>query len=111
MILLIKLIVDPLVFYLFYLNLLNAVYMIKFMSILILYDQKFNVASEKVFSTQYSLTAMIEKWRKNMDKGKSWVALLTDLSKAFDCIVHEFLIAKLEAYGFSYEALKVCTIT
>ena len=50
---------------------------------------------------------MIEKWRKNMDKGKSCAALLTDLNKAFDCIVHDFLIAKLEAYGFSYEALKV----
>ena len=48
---------------------------------------------------------MIEKWRKNMDKGQSCAALLTDLSKAFDCIVHDFLIAKLEAYGFSYEAL------
>ena len=29
------------------------------------------------------------------------------MSKAFDCIVDDFLIAKLEAYGFSYEALKV----
>ena len=48
MILLIKLIIDPLVFYLFYLNLLNAVYMIRFMNILILYYRKFNVASEKV---------------------------------------------------------------
>ena len=28
------------------------------------------------------------------------------MSKAFDCIVHEFLIAKLEACGFWYEALK-----
>ena len=48
MILLIKLIIDPLVFYLFYLNLLNAVYMIKFMNILILYYRKLNVASGKV---------------------------------------------------------------
>ena len=42
-----------------------------------------------------------------MDKNTLCTALLTDLSKAFDCTVHDFLIAKLEAYGFSYEALKV----
>ena len=42
-----------------------------------------------------------------MDKGKSCAALLTDMSKALDCIGHNFFIAKLEAYGFSYEALEV----
>ena len=107
MILLIKLIIDPLVFYLFYLKLLNAAYMIKFMNILILYYQKVQCGFQKGFSTQSSLIAMIEQRSKNMDKGKLCAALLTALSKAFGCIVHNFLIAKLETYGFSYEAVKV----
>ena len=34
-------------------------------------------------------------------------ALLTDLSKAFDCLGHELPIAKLNVYGFSLTALKL----
>ena len=33
--------------------------------------------------------------------------LLMDLSKAFDCLEYEVLIAKLHAYGFNRRALKL----
>lgn len=42
-----------------------------------------------------------------MDKGKAFGVLLTDLSKAFDCLSHELIIAKLNAFGFSHPALKL----
>ena len=44
---------------------------------------------------------MLETWKRSVDKGKVFGALLTDVSKAFDCVDHEFLTAKLNAYGFS----------
>ena len=38
---------------------------------------------------------MLEKWNRSVDNSKIFGALLTELSKAFDCLDHEFLIAKL----------------
>ena len=50
---------------------------------------------------------MIEKWREFLDIGVHAGALLTDLSKVFDCIDLELLlIAKLHAYGFDTYAPK-----
>ena len=50
---------------------------------------------------------MIDKWKKAVDDNKAFGALLTDLSKAFDCICHGLLVAKLHAYELSLLALKM----
>ena len=50
---------------------------------------------------------LLVKWKNAIDKGKVFGALLTDLSKAFDCLNHELLISKLNAYGFTLPALKL----
>ena len=50
---------------------------------------------------------MLEKWKNAIDKEKCFGGLLTDLSKVFDCLSHELLIAKLHPYGFDLPALKL----
>ena len=62
-------------------------------------------AYRKSYSTQRVITYLIEVWREKLDQNFIVGAVLTDLSKAFDCIPHDLLIAKLAAYGFDLNAL------
>ena len=47
------------------------------------------------------------KCKNSVDKGNVFGALLTDLSKASDCLDQELLTAKLNAYGFTLPALRL----
>ena len=71
---------------------------------------KFQFGFRKGHSAEQCLITMIGKFRKCLDKGGSFGALLTDLSKAFDCIPHDLLLAKLYAYGFDLNSLNfICS--
>ena len=50
---------------------------------------------------------IIEKWEKTVDYGGVFNLLLTDLSKAFDCIPYYLFITKLEAFGFQTDLLNL----
>ena len=50
---------------------------------------------------------MLEKWKSAVDNKRNFGDLLFDLSKAFDCLPHDLLLAKLNACRFSLPALRL----
>ena len=65
----------------------------------------FIAAYRGLYSTQHVLIRLIENWRSKLDNDYIMGAVLMDLSKAFDCIPLDLLIAKLSAYGFDENSL------
>ena len=61
----------------------------------------------KGFSSQYYILVMLEKFKEAIDRENQFGALLTDFSKAFDCIDYKLLIARLYGYGVSSSALNI----
>ena len=59
----------------------------------------------KPHGSQHCLVEMLENWKSALDKSESVCALFMDLSKAFDTVNQDLLLAKLKAYGFSKDAL------
>ena len=66
---------------------------------------KFLCGFRKRFFTQIALTKLIQKWQKSLDEKRIIGTVLIDLSKAYDCIPHDLLIAKLAAYGVDNSSL------
>ena len=71
-----------------------------------IYFRNICVGLEGVIAQQ-CLLAMLEKWKRSVNNRKMLHGLLADLSKDFDCLDYELLIAKLYAYGFSLIAFKL----
>ena len=59
-----------------------------------------------ITSFLHFLLVMIEKMKEARHKNKLCAAVLTVLSKGFDCLKHDLLIAKLHVFGFDCKSLR-----
>ena len=66
---------------------------------------KYQTGFRKSFNLQTCLEAMIEKFKKTQDEGGEYPELLRDLPKAFDCLPHNTIMAKLHAFIFDKATL------
>ena len=54
--------------------------------------------------------AVIERFKKSLDHRGEYAAVLTNLSKAFHCLPHNLIIAKLHVYEFDKASLRLMYI-
>ena len=58
-------------------------------------------------STQHALFKLLQAWKKELDNSEFIETILIDLSKAYDCLPHDLLIAKLGAYDLDRSSLRL----
>lgn len=58
-------------------------------------------------STQHAILNMLRKWQNAIANNKKVGAILIDLSKAFDYLPHDLLLAKLSTYGIGKRSIKL----
>ena len=61
----------------------------------------------KGYNAQHALLRLKNNLSKSLDKKQNIGLVMMDLTKAFDCIPHDLLIAKLYAYGFDKSSLRL----
>ena len=61
----------------------------------------------KAHSAQHALVKLLTSWQNSLDRGRFVGSILMDLLKAYDCLPHDLLLAKLQAYGFSKESIRL----
>ena len=61
----------------------------------------------KAHSTQHALLRLLQEWQNELDKSGFVGTVLTDLSKAYNCLPHDFLLAKFEAYDIGKSGLNL----
>ena len=66
---------------------------------------KFVSAYRKPYGSNRVLLKLIEEWKKSLDDKNIIGAVLMYLSKAFDCIPHDLLMAKLYTFGLYMDAM------
>ena len=67
-----------------------------------------HLAYRKSYSSNHVLIKLIENWKQLLDNRKFVAAVLMDLSKTFNCIPHDLLIANMHVYDFSIDSLMYC---
>ena len=55
----------------------------------------------KTHSTQHASFELVTSWQPFLSRGGFVGSIIMDLSKAYDCLKNDLLLAKLQAYGFS----------